>query len=318
MKKIIVSAPGKIHLLGEHTVVYGKPALLAAIDKRCRVELIARKDQKQEIIISESTDKKLIAYVFFAINTTVSYYHETVPSGFTLTISSEIPFGAGLGSSAASAVAIAGAVTLFLGKPFDKKIINDIAFLIEKRQHGNPSGGDNSASCFGEFIWYRKETEEVKVIQSVSISLSKKITGHFFLIDTGKPKESTKEMVGLVKQFVETNQKKAQIIFDEQEQLVRELVPALQRGDEQEIIRIIRSGERNLEKIGVVSESVKKLIRTIEQSGGVAKILGGGGKQSGVGMILVFMKKYDLQTILKKDTMTYELIGLGEEGVRRE
>lgn len=32
-----VSAPGKIHLMGEHAVVYGKPALLTAIDLRLSV-----------------------------------------------------------------------------------------------------------------------------------------------------------------------------------------------------------------------------------------------------------------------------------------
>src|SRR3989344_3174282 len=48
-KQITVSAPGKIHFLGEHVVVYGKPALLAAIDKRCTVSISQRKDKRIEI-----------------------------------------------------------------------------------------------------------------------------------------------------------------------------------------------------------------------------------------------------------------------------
>src|SRR5689334_18144896 len=37
IETIKVSAPSKIHLLGEHFVVYGAPALLAAVDRRCQV-----------------------------------------------------------------------------------------------------------------------------------------------------------------------------------------------------------------------------------------------------------------------------------------
>ncbi|KKR34083.1 MAG: Mevalonate kinase, partial [Candidatus Gottesmanbacteria bacterium GW2011_GWC2_39_8] len=41
--KITISAPGKVHLLGEHTVVYGKPALIASLDKRLSVTISASK-----------------------------------------------------------------------------------------------------------------------------------------------------------------------------------------------------------------------------------------------------------------------------------
>src|SRR6266550_1345023 len=42
MKKITVSAPGKLMLFGEHAVVYNRPCLVTAVDQRMRstVELI--------------------------------------------------------------------------------------------------------------------------------------------------------------------------------------------------------------------------------------------------------------------------------------
>ena len=58
-KQIIVSAPGKIHFLGEHVVVYGKPALLAAIDKRCTV-LISHREDKRVEIVSKNFNKSLV------------------------------------------------------------------------------------------------------------------------------------------------------------------------------------------------------------------------------------------------------------------
>ena len=36
---IIASAPGKIHLIGEHAVVYGEPAIIAAIGMRTYVRI---------------------------------------------------------------------------------------------------------------------------------------------------------------------------------------------------------------------------------------------------------------------------------------
>lgn len=310
MKKIKVSAPGKIHLLGEHAAVYGKPALLAAINKRIYAEITARKDTKKEIILDGISDKNAIDYVQYAIDVTVEYYKQKLSSGFILTITSEIPVGSGLGSSAASAVAIAGAVTLFLGQPFDKKTINEIAFLIEKYNHVNPSGGDTSASCYGGLIWYRKETEQVKLIQPIELQLSKNILKNFYLIDTGKPKETTKEMVQSVKRFVQRNKKVSEKIFNQQEELTKNLLIALQDNDEKEIKQIIKKGERNLEKIGVVPFSVKKLIRHIERLGGAAKISGGGGKSKSTGVLLVYQKN--------KINAVYTSLFLGAEGLRIE
>jgi mevalonate kinase len=44
--RVEASAPGKMILFGEHSVVYGKPAVVLAIDRRARVNAEKRNDKK--------------------------------------------------------------------------------------------------------------------------------------------------------------------------------------------------------------------------------------------------------------------------------
>ncbi len=420
---ITVSAPGKIHMLGEHAVVYGKPALLAAIDKRCRVSISPRKDSRIEIIsknfkksilLSQSQvfdktrkaqyewekfinsgDTKILFsitqdeldYVTIAVGEVLLYYSSNdsviaseakqsqireiaaspakpdprndnwMIKGFTLTIDSDIPVGAGLGSSAAVAVAVAAAISLFfpphpdplpqrgegipsplMGEGADskggarlldrrgqdegeriKKTIYDIAFRIEQKKHGRPSGGDPATVLHGGLVWFRKETDDLKIIQSVPFTIPRNITKNFYLIDTGKPKESTGEMVSFVKKQFDGQPEKFQKIFDDQEQLTRELLTAIKNNNSTLMIRIIRVGEINLEKLGVVSPFAKKLIREIEKSGGAAKISGGGGKTKGTGMLLVYHKNRKiLARSIKPCNMPLQQVKLAVEGLSYE
>lgn len=151
-QSITASAPGKIHFLGEHTAVYGKPAILAAIDKRCTIELTP--SQTDEVVISAKNLHKTVKltypqvlqirdeaqeqweeyqktgnlsilrgvvkndlmYPIIAIGETLRYFKKTTADGFQMTIDSDIPVGSGHGSSAAVAASVVAAIAAFLYK----------------------------------------------------------------------------------------------------------------------------------------------------------------------------------------------------------
>lgn len=351
MKKLKVSAPGKLHLLGEHVVVHNKPAILVAVDKRCFVEIASRKDNKIKVrsknykkaittsfekvaekfiraqkdweTYNENNDIKLLKsitqdpldYPLIIIGQFLNYYKLKTIGGFDLIIDSEVPVGCGMGSSGSLAVSIIGALSLFVNKPFDKKKINEIAFLCEQKKHGKPSGGDNSTSCFGKLVWF-KEDEGIKPL---GFGVSKEITKNFYVINTGIPKETTGEMVSLVRDLFSKRELFVQEILDRQEELVKDLRLALEKNIPRQIPGIIKSGEANLEKLGVVSTFVKKIIRDIEDSGGAAKICGGGGITKATGMILIYHTDLQiLQKVLKSYHLSLNQLTLGVEGLREE
>ncbi len=351
MKNIKVSAPGKLHLLGEHAIVYNKPAILTAVSKRCYVSVFPRKDKninvssknfnkdltlsfdkvvkkfekaqndwdkydkENDIPLLKSITKDPLDYPFIIIGQFIKHYGLKSLPGFDLLIDSEVPVGAGMGSSGALSVSVIGALSLFTGKNLDKKTINEIAFLCEKKKHGKPSGGDNSTSCYGGLVWFKKDDG----IKPMEMKMSEDITKNFYIINTGTPTESTGEMVSNVRKLVEENELLTKEIFDRQEELVKDLRLAIEKNIPRQIPGIIKRGEKNLEKIGVVSDYVKKIIRDIEKSGGAAKICGAGGTMKATGIILIYHTDLQkLKEVLKSHQLDPSQVTLGVEGLREE
>ncbi len=305
---ITVSIPGKIHLMGEHAVVYGTPALLAAIHLRMRVSV--EKAKKTEVISTESPE-----YVLHAIEIVKEHFHGALFPNMKITIQSDIPAGFHLGSSAATAVGVVAAVTYFAKKIWNPNVFNNIAYEVEKKQHGNPSGGDNTIVTMGGLLWFRKELEFLKSMWQLDIKIPDSLN-HFFLIDTGKPVETTGEMVSLVRQKYEKNQTTMRTLFFKNEEQVKKIAIALKTTNEQQLIDAMNCGENTLEKMGVVGKKVVPCIQDVVHHGGAAKILGGGGKQQGVGFLLCYHRDTN---VIKKIGTKYgyatQPIVLGGDGI---
>lgn len=305
--QVKVSAPGKIILSGEHAVVYGYPAILCAVDRRLQIELRGKKPQ---------TKKKAFDYKKSGLKNIPDLLKTKFGSDFELKIDSEIPIGCGMGSSAAFSVAVIAGLTNFVGEPWDLAKINGRAYLLEKRHHGNPSGADNTISTYGGFLWFRKEAEGLKIVSSIQI---KRRLPSLFLINSGRPKETTKEMVSYVHDYYLKHRTKTIKIFLEIEKATRTLLRYLVGEEEVSFREWVTTSEMLLEELGVVSDSTRQLIRKIEKIGGAAKISGAGGKKAGSGIIIAFSpEKEKLLDFAKKEGLDLFSVKLGEEGARVE
>jgi mevalonate kinase len=152
---------GKIILLGEHAVVYGYPALAAAIDRGVTVAPVPTPkggplrldipawDLK---VTAASTSEHPVARSLAAIADALDVGRPAV----SLVGDAQIPPGAGLGSSAALAVAVARALLEHAHRPLDIATITTAAAASEQLLHGRPSGIDVAIAVAGGVGVFRR------------------------------------------------------------------------------------------------------------------------------------------------------------------
>jgi mevalonate kinase len=152
---------GKIILLGEHAVVYGYPALAAALDRGVTIAPVAtpaggplRLELRVWNVAVAAGDDHPVARSLAAIADALDAGRPPL----TLIGDAQIPPGAGLGSSAALAVAVARAVLTHLQKPVDLAALTRAAGASEALVHGRPSGVDVALAIAGGVGVFRRSS----------------------------------------------------------------------------------------------------------------------------------------------------------------
>jgi mevalonate kinase len=152
---------GKIILLGEHAVVYGFPALAAALDRGVTIAAVPtpaggslRIDIPAWNLKAKATDDHPVARSMEAIADELGVGRPEV----TLVGDAQIPPGAGLGSSAALAVAVARALMAHAKREPDHAWVLRAAGLSEDLMHGRASGIDVAFAAGGGIGVYRRAT----------------------------------------------------------------------------------------------------------------------------------------------------------------
>ncbi|RLE65373.1 MAG: mevalonate kinase [Thermoprotei archaeon] len=313
--KSIASAPGKVILVGEHFVVAGKPAIAMAVNLRARATVetvegdritIRSKELKiEESFSPESINTRSPLYPVY-IAADLARRHISLEEGLDITITSELPPAAGMGSSAAVSVATAAAV-IALRKKINRGIVSKIAFEAEKIVHGKPSGIDNTISTYGGAILY------VKGKGFTRINLNLKDVA-LILADTGVPR-STGEMVAKVRKLKARYGSVLDPVYESAEILACEVAKALEMGDIKTIGELMNINHGLLSAIGVSTLELEQLVYMARNAGALgAKLTGAGGG----GLIVALCHKKSLPNVedaLKKFSKRVYIANISKRGV---
>ncbi|MCS6773665.1 MAG: mevalonate kinase [Thermoflexales bacterium] len=272
------SACAKVILCGEHAVVYGRPAIalpLPSLRAVARVEpatgglTINAPDIGRTVRLCDAAADDPLAQI---VRLTLAHLNKAAPDAM-ITIRSAIPLGANLGSGAAVSVAIARALAAYVGAELSAAACSALAFEVEKRYHGTPSGVDNTVIAYEQPVWFVRgcPPEVLSDITAIAADLP------LVIADTGRA-TPTHIPVGDVRKGWERDRARFETLFDAIAEQVLRAREALQQRDWRALGKAMSANHALLQQLDVSCPELDTLCQAALAAGALGAKMSGGGR----------------------------------------
>ena len=287
--KSIASAPAKIILFGEHFVVHGTKAILAAIDKRVTVTTTFTENKTIkinselgtiEVPISSSHEEVKNEFRPFVYLANKIINSDQNVSGLEITIDSDIPIGVGLGSSSACCVAaVASICGLF--KELKNEEILGMSIEAEKTIFPDTSGADCAVCTYGGMIEH-PSIEKIDNTFDLNLLIANSMIPH-----------NTKNSVEKVNKFKENDEERLSQLCDLETKLIDEVITAMKNNDATTFGLKMSENQKYLEEIQVSNDTLRGMISSLKEISLGTKITGAGDG----GCIIALIKDEDMDKV---------------------
>ncbi|BDZ69038.1 mevalonate kinase [Methanobacterium ferruginis] len=289
--KARASAPGKAILFGEHAVVYGKPAIAVAVNRKAIVTIQESTEDDIKVKIPELEVYGLIDLVKGTISPKDENFSDVTPTyntgildyiqhalfsdefnldhGLDINVDLEIPIGAGLGSSAAITVATLAATFNYAQQELTLEKLAQMAHKVELKVQGSASPLDTTISTYGGFSYFTHKQGAIKLETNMEMPL---VVGY-----TSKP-GNTGKVVANVRKLSENHPTIINPILDTMETVTNQAREAILTGEEKKIGELMNINQGLLDSLGVNTLELSNLVYEARNAGAIgSKITGAGG-----------------------------------------
>jgi len=271
------SGHGKVILLGEHAVVYGRHGLAAPVSLAIRAKVEEGHDDGVRLLVPAwgveervRTDRKHPNSMHQSL---LLFLKELGLEGRSLCVKlfPAIPRAMGLGGSAAAAVAVIRALANHFNIVLSDAEVCRLAYASEQIAHGTPSGIDNTIATYGEFVLFQKgEPPTLRPVHAPKpIPIVLGLSGVEGL---------TAKTVAVVRHMHTRNPKLIEPILDQIDALVLQAVQAVENYDLRHLGDLMNINHGLLNALQVSSPELETLVTLARNHGAWgAKLTGGGG-----------------------------------------